>query len=184
MQVGSALSADRVRPARIGNARPMHLRPATPEDAPAIAAIWQAGWRDGHVGNVPDALVAARTPATFARRAAERIADTTVAEVDGTVVGFTMVDGDEVDQVYVDASARGTGVAAAVLADAERRIAAADHATAWLAVVPGNARARRFYERQGWTDAGLFTLAAPTDDEPIPTPCHRYEKDVSPGRGG
>jgi GNAT superfamily N-acetyltransferase len=160
------------------------LRPATIEDAPAVAAIWEAGWRDGHLGNVPDALVAARTTASFQARASQRTADTTVAVVDDRVVGFTMVAGDEVEQVYVDAAQRGRGVAAVLLADAARRVHDAGHARAWLAVVPGNARARAFYEREGWVDAGRFDHAAPTDDGPIPTPCHRYEKDVSPGRGG
>jgi GNAT superfamily N-acetyltransferase len=148
----------------------VELRPATPDDAAAIAAIWSAGWRDGHLGNVPDELVAVRTPESFADRAPRRIADTTVAVLDGRVVGFTMVQGDEVDQVYVAPTARGTGAAAALLRDAERRIATAGHAEAWLAVVPGNARARRFYEREGWRDAGRFTL----DASGVPTPCHRY----------
>ena len=48
------------------------LRPARPEDAEAVAAIWRAGWRDGHLGHVPDALVAVRTPESFSARAAER----------------------------------------------------------------------------------------------------------------
>ena len=188
MQVGSALSADRVHPACIDHARPMELRPATRDDAPAVAAIWEAGWRDGHVGNVPEALVTARTPESFRTRAPQRTADTTVAVVDGEVAGFTMAVDDEVEQVYVDARHRGGGVATALLSDAERRVREAGHERAWLAVVPGNARARRFYERQGWVDIGLFDHAAPTDDEPVPTPCHRYEKRVqelvSPGRGG
>jgi ribosomal protein S18 acetylase RimI-like enzyme len=161
----------------------MHLRPATPEDAEAVAAIWSAGWVDGHLGNVPDELVAVRTPESFATRAPQRVGDTTVAEVDGVVVGFTMVHGDEVDQVYVAPAARGSGVAAALLDEAAQRIAAAGHARAWLAVVPGNARARRFYERQGWRDEGLFTL----DASGVPTPCHRYVRDVDvrdPGPGG
>ena len=49
-------------------------------DAPAIARPG-TGWPDGHLGNVPDALLAFRDEASFGRRAAERIADTTVAVV-------------------------------------------------------------------------------------------------------
>lgn len=152
----------------------VHLRPARPDDLDAIAAIWLTGWRESHLGHLPDALVAARTPASFSTRAAQRLDDTTVAEVAGAVAGFTMVTGDEVEQVYVDGAHRGTAVAARLLADAQRRIAAAGHPRAWLAVVAGNARARRFYARCGWVDEGAFDYAAKTDAGPILVRCHRY----------
>ena len=45
-----------------------------------------------------------------------------------------------------------------------------------LWVLPGNARARRFYERRGWRDGGLFEHGAPHEGGPIPVPCHRYVK--------
>ena len=150
------------------------LRVADAGDAPAIARIWHAGWPDGHIGNVPDALLAFRDEASFIRRAAERIADTTVALVSGEVVGFTMVVGDELEQIYVAASHRGLGVANTLIADAERRIRAAGHDRAWLAVVPGNARARRFYERHGWTDQGPIEYPAETGGEPVQVPAQRY----------
>jgi GNAT superfamily N-acetyltransferase len=155
------------------------LRPAGPDDADAVATIWWDGWRDGHLGNVPDALVAVRTRESFDQRAAQGIGDTMVATVDGTVAGFVMVVGDEVEQVYVAAEHRGTGVAAALLAEAERLVASNGHGLAWLAVVPGNARARRFYERSGWTDDGPFEYTAMSETGPIPIPCRRYTKPVA-----
>jgi ribosomal protein S18 acetylase RimI-like enzyme len=154
------------------------LRPARPDDAPAVAEIWESGWRDGHLGNVPDALVAARTPESFRRRAAERVGDTTVAEAGGAVAGFVMVVGDEVEQVYGAGAHRGGGVATALLAAAERQVAAGGHRVAWLAVVPGNARARRFYERSGWVDEGGFDYAAATAGGRVRVPCRRYTKTV------
>jgi GNAT superfamily N-acetyltransferase len=156
----------------------VELRPARPGDASAIAAIWRAGWNDAHLGNVPDALVAARTSESFPLRAAQRVDDTTVALVGGEIAGFVMVHADEVDQVYVAAPHRGAGIAELLLDDAERRVGEAGHATAWLAVVPGNSRARRFYQRRGWTDAGPFVHYAPGEQGPIPVPCHRYVKNV------
>jgi hypothetical protein len=45
-------------------------------------------------------------------------------------------------------------------------------------MVAGNSRARRFYERQGWTDDGLFDHQAPHPDGPVPVPAHRYTKPV------
>jgi GNAT superfamily N-acetyltransferase len=157
---------------------PVELRSATEDDAAAIATIWESGWRDGHLGHVPDELAALRTADTFRDRAAERVADTTVAEIDSQVAGFVMVVGDEVEQVYVAAGHRGSGVSTTLLAEAERLVAAGGHPVAWLAVVPGNARARRFYERNGWTDDGGFRYEAPDAGRTIMVPCRRYVKQV------
>jgi GNAT superfamily N-acetyltransferase len=155
------------------------LRPGRPEDIEAVATIWRDGWADGHLGNVPESLVAVRTPESFRTRAAERVAETMVAvtEPDGSeVAGFIMVVGDEVEQVYVAGDHRGSGVAALLLAEAERLVAAAGHRRAWLAVVAGNVRARRFYERRGWADEGPFDYAARVGDGTVDVPCHRYVK--------
>ena len=152
------------------------LRRARLPDAPEVAEIWWLGWQDGHLGFVPQALVDVRTEESFRARAAERVGDTTVATVDGAVTGFVMVVGDEVEQVYVSRSQRGTGVAAALMDEAERQIGANGHTTAWLAVVAGNARARAFYERAGWSDDGPFDYAAAAEDGSIAVPCRRYTK--------
>ena len=106
------------------------VRPATAGDADAVAAIWRDGWRDGHVGLVPDALAAVRTDESFGIRAADRVQDTTVAVVGGEVAGFLMVADDEAEQVYVSSSHRGTGVADALLAEAERQVRANGHEVA------------------------------------------------------
>ncbi|WBQ06674.1 GNAT family N-acetyltransferase [Kribbella sp. CA-293567] len=159
------------------------LRAATAADTDAIASIWYSGWGDGHVGNVPDELVAVRTKETFWQRVPGRIADTTVAlastdEASAEVAGFVMVVGDEVEQVYVAGEHRGSGIAGTLIAEAERQVKANGHAEAWLAVATGNTRARRFYERSGWVDAGAFDYPATTEDGSIPVPCHRYTKVV------
>ena len=154
----------------------MKLRTASPEDADDVAAIWHLGWQDGHLGFIPQELVEARTEDSFWTRASERVDDTTVATVDGAVAGFVMVVEDEVEQVYVSALHRGTGVAAVLMDEAERQVRANGHSRAWLAVVAGNARARAFYERTGWHDEGPFDYAAAAEDGPIVVPCHRYTK--------
>ncbi|MEV4123485.1 GNAT family N-acetyltransferase [Nocardia sp. NPDC049707] len=156
-----------------------HLRPAQPEDAESIAAIWYEGWRDAHLGNVPDELIAVRPPDSFGTRAAQRIDDTVVAIIDNEVAGFVMTLDDEVDQVYLSRHHRGTGVATPLLAAAEHRIGAQGHSRAWLAVVPGNTRARAFYARNGWIDEGLFSHQAPGPNGPVPVPAHRYVKQIA-----
>jgi len=155
------------------------LRPAREADIEALTEIWQRGWTDGHLGNVPDALVAVRTPETFRSRTVDGLPHTTVALVGESLAGFVKVVDDEVEQVYVSAAHRGSGVAGVLLGEAERQVAAEGYAEAWLAVAAGNARARHFYERSGWSDAGLFDYLASTADGPIPVPCHRYIKPVA-----
>ncbi len=159
------------------------IRPAGAADMAAVADLWHAGWHDGHAGHVPDGLTAARTLAAFHERTPARVADTAVAVADdGSLLGFVMVVDDEVEQVFVARSARGTGVAADLLAEAEHRVASAEHDTAWLAVVVGNARARRFYERCGWADVGDLPYEVTAGGETFVSPCRRYEKKVLLGR--
>ncbi len=53
-------------------------------------------------------------------------------------------------QLFLAPEAQGTGLAAALLADAEARLAEDGVQEAWLDVLIENARAIRFYEREGW----------------------------------
>jgi GNAT superfamily N-acetyltransferase len=154
------------------------LRRATADDAATVARVWRAAWLDGHTGHVPDALLAARGPDHFAEQAGERVTATTLAVDDeGRVLGLTIVEGDELVQLAVDGSVRRGGVGTALLTAAERDVATRA-GRAWLAVVPGNTRARAFYQRNGWSDDGPLTYAAPAATGTVPVPVHRYVKDV------
>ena len=155
------------------------IRPASDADMAAVADLWHEGWHDGHAGHVPDGLTAARTLAAFHERTPPRVADTSVAVADdGALLGFVMVVDDEVEQVFVAPAGRGTGLASELLAEAERRVAAGGHASAWLAVVVGNVRARRFYERQGWSDTGDLPYEVTAAGQTFVSPCRRYVKRV------
>jgi GNAT superfamily N-acetyltransferase len=132
-----------------------------------------------HLGHVPDQLLAHRRLADFRRRVPSRLATTTIAETGGHLVGFVTVRNDEIEQLYVDAHARGSGVAAALLGHGERVIAE-QHERAWLAVVAGNTRARRFYARYGWIDTGPFDNPAEIAGGTMTVPTLRYEKRLRP----
>jgi len=155
------------------------IRPAADADMAAVADLWHEGWHDGHAGHVPGGLTDLRTLEAFHERTPLRVADTTVAVSDaGDLLGFVMVAGDEVEQVFVGPAARGTGVAAVLLTEAERQVAAAGHASAWLAVVAGNTRARRFYEKRGWVDEGDLPYEVTAGGQTWTSPCRRYAKAV------
>ena len=151
------------------------LRLALPRDAEAIAVLWHDGWRDAHLGHVPATLHEHRHLEDFRGRVPERIATSIVATVHSQVVGFVTVHDDEIEQMYVAARARGTTVAAALLERGEQVIAMRFE-LAWLGVIAGNLRARRFYERQGWREAGAFDYQAQIAGGTLAVPCLRYEK--------
>ncbi|MET0579408.1 MAG: GNAT family N-acetyltransferase [Ilumatobacteraceae bacterium] len=155
----------------------VRLRPAVPDDVGPLAALWHAGWLDGHTGHVPDALHEHRRPADFLARVPARLDATTVAVDGSAIVGFVTVVGDEVEQLYVASTSRGGGVATALLDHGESFVAT-HHEVAWLAVVAGNERARRFYARQGWRDDGLFDHRADIAGGTMTIPAHRYDKTV------
>jgi ribosomal protein S18 acetylase RimI-like enzyme len=155
----------------------MILRTATIDDVGAIAHVWHSGWADGHLGHVPAGLEQHRQLADFLARVPEHLDATTVATHGSRVAGFVMVHDDEIEQLYVAADARGAGVADHLLQHGASQIAER-YDVAWLAVVAGNTRARRFYERNGWTDAGAFEYDARTAHGKFVVPSHRYEKDL------
>ena len=153
------------------------LRPASTADADTVAEVWQGAWHDGHRGHAPDALIEARDATYFRQRARALVDHITVAEEEDQLLGVVIVKDDELQQLMVTAAARGRGVGGLLIAEAERQVAAAGHPEIWLAVVPGNGSARRFYEGQGWVDRGEETYDAVTlSGETVPVPVCRYVK--------
>jgi ribosomal protein S18 acetylase RimI-like enzyme len=71
-------------------------------------------------------------------------------------------------------------MAAAMVADAEARLAARGVATAWLVCMTGNHRAARFYEKCGWRRAGVITNFAETELGTFAIDVWRYEKRLRP----
>ncbi|QKW32723.1 GNAT family N-acetyltransferase [Actinomadura sp. NAK00032] len=156
----------------------MIVRPAEPADLPTLAPLWRAAWLDGHTGHVPAALMDARGPDHFTAHIEKYAASTLVAAGDRVLGLIILGDEDgEVIQLAVDQSARGQGVGGALLRAAEDRFRGR-HSQTWLAVVPGNTRARRFYEFHGWRDTGPMTYQAPTATGLVDVLVQRYVKDL------
>ena len=154
----------------------MDPRDAHSDEIDALAHLWLEGWRDAHSDILPIELARLRTLDSFRERLQAGLAETRVIGPRRAPVGFTMIKGDELYQVYVSRTARGTGVAATLMADAEQRLAARGVATAWLACAIGNERAARFYEKQGWRRSGTVVNVAETSQGGFNLDVWRYEK--------
>jgi GNAT superfamily N-acetyltransferase len=152
------------------------VRAAEEADLGPLAMLWHAGWQDAHAGLVPAELARLRTLDSFRDRLRAALSSVRVVGAAGAQVGFSMVKGDELYQIYVAGKARGAGVAAGLLADAEARLADSGVETAWLACVIGNARAARFYEKSGWRRVSTTTIDVETSVGPYPLEVWRYEK--------
>ncbi|KAA3451370.1 GNAT family N-acetyltransferase [Mesorhizobium sp. SARCC-RB16n] len=118
------------------------LRPAIASDATAIARIMRAAL------NSFAWMPVVHTPAedlAFIRDIVLPNQQVTVAEAGADIVGFIAVNGDWVEQLYLDPAWTGQGIGSRLLMDA----------TATLPIVKlhcfqSNAGAQRFYERHGF----------------------------------
>ena len=157
----------------------MHVRRADEAEIGHLAKLWHDVWQDSHARLVPNELARLRTLSSFEDRLRAALPDVRVAGPRGEPVGFCIVKNDELYQLYVLAEARGSGVAGALLADAEARLADNRVETAWLACAVGNERAARFYEKCGWRRAGTMRYDAETSIGTFPLEVWRYERSLT-----
>lgn len=157
----------------------MTLRPAAEADIQPLAGLWFDGWQDAHAAILPAELARVRTLESFTQRLRKALAQVRVMGPEGAPLGFHLIEGDELNQFYVSAEARGTGIAATLLDDAEAQLAGHGAGTAWLACAIGNARAARFYEKHGWTLVGERTIHLDTPAGKFPLKIWRYEKPLT-----
>jgi len=152
------------------------VRPAEPSEVDVLARLWRQGWLDAHQAIVPETLVALRTLESFTDRMAAALPHVRTLGPVGAPLGFHFIKADELNQFYLAGEARGTGVAQALMADAEARLREAGVATPWLSCAIGNARAARFYEKSGWTMARTETVPTETSTGMFTLEVWRYEK--------
>ena len=127
---------------------------------------------------MPRELKQLRTLDSFRDRLRASLPRIRVAGPSGAPVGFYILKDAELYQLFVAAEARGTGVAAALIADAEACLAENGVRTAWLACAIGNDRAARFYEKSGWRRAGTMVNEAETSEGRFLLEVWRYEKEL------
>ena len=154
----------------------MGVRPAEEVELDQLAKLWYDGWQDAHARILPEELARHRTLPSFRLRLQNALSSVRVAGPPGRPEGFCMLERDELHQLYVSAGARGSGISATLLSDAEERLAAAGIEVAWLACAIGNERAARFYEKHGWRRVGTMISRLETPDGPFSLEVWRYEK--------
>jgi GNAT superfamily N-acetyltransferase len=159
-----------------GNA--MVVRTAEETEIDDLAKIWYDGWHDAHAQIVPAELARLRTLESFRERLQAALPNVRVVGPSGEPFGFSIIKGNELYQLYVSAPSRGSGIAAALIADAEARLSENGADTAWLACAIGNERAARFYEKSGWHRAGTMIHPLETSKGTFPLEVWRYEKSL------
>ncbi|MEM8811598.1 MAG: GNAT family N-acetyltransferase [Pseudomonadota bacterium] len=166
----------------IPNTLKLQFRKPDRSEIEAIARVWHDGWFDAHGTVAPPAFSEHRTFETFVERTEAHLETSRVASEAGRILAFSRWLERELDQFYIAASARGSGLAARFLAYTEAEMARAGIQSAKLVCAAGNDRARRFYNRHGWqenpvTDSPLWTR----DGSRFELPCHPFTKSLTAG---
>ena len=188
-------------------APPVTVRPARPDDAPAMARVFVDYFHAGHRGQIPDWLIETRTYAASERgwrRNLDELDDDPhpdrclflAEDPDGRVVGVTMggppkawpaddAAGDarptgELYALYVDPGRWRRGVGRALFDATAAWLAARGRRRLVAGVLAANAPARRFYEAAGgrWLGERVFEDEGVALDEAV------YVWDELPGPGG
>ncbi len=133
------------------------IRPATAEDAAAIAAVYVRSWRAAYAELLPTEVLASLDEADWARRfrsRRDRAPTMLLAFTPGRVVGVVMAGPDrqdpllaEIYAIYVLPDVQGQGIGAVLL---DAAIAQLDAAVVRLWCAAANHGSRRFYERRGF----------------------------------
>ena len=163
---------------------PPRIRTATPTDAGPLAALAERTFRDSFADENAADDMEAYVRASFALdRVRAELADGVntflLAFVDGaeeptgyaklrtgtTDPSVTGPDPVELERLYVDHSAIGRGVGAALMRAALDAARSGGYRTLWLGVWERNARAITFYERWGFAAVGDHVFRLGSDDQ-------------------
>lgn len=173
----------------------MILRPASLEDAPALATLGRESFRAAfeHLYSAAD-LASFLTEAYAEDAVAGELASEEclyrLAEIDGALAGYcklrrtskfaghsTATNPIELGQLYTDPARTGQGIGAALMDWAMDEAAAGGHDSVLLSVYSGNHGAQRFYGRYGFVKIAdiTFRVGEQLDDE------YLFEKRIERG---
>lgn len=144
------------------------LRYAVKNDLPRIAEIYWSVWHETHGPLMPQGERDRRTLDFFLKKISCFAPCALVAERDGAIVGFSAWQGVMVGQLYVEPAWRGRGVAEELSTATEAELVKSGVTEGELLCLKGNDRARRFWERLGWTHHGEVMEAAAGAADGVP----------------
>lgn len=173
------------------------VRAMTEADVPAVSEIRVTGWQKAYAGIVPQSYLDGMTVEADRERRLSHFGrpkgstvDLVAVGADGRVVGWACLgpcrdsgDGTAVGELYtlyVRPSLTGSGIGRTLLDAVHGRARAEGFGLMLLWVLTDNARARRFYERAGYSADG----AVRTDDyDSVSVPEVRYRRALTgPGQ--
>ncbi len=145
----------------------MRIRPATPNELSAIAAVHAASWRDAYRDMLPDDYLDHQVSDDLARQWRDLEIgprDVVLVAEQETVVGFIAVwcrPDPYIDNLHVLPQGRSGGIGKKLMQAAAERLVRQGQSTAYLWVLADNHHAIRFYERLGGeraerTDKAIF----------------------------
>ena len=153
------------------NSETVTVRPATVDDAPAIASLHIRSWQWAYRGQLPNEFLDGLSSALVRREQqwmqwlSQPGASFTLVALKGAVVlGFVHAgkardtdvgpDVAEIYSIYLDRDAVGQGVGRRLFGQAVGDLAERGYRSSVLWVLESNARGRRFYEAAGWKPDG------------------------------
>jgi GNAT superfamily N-acetyltransferase len=150
------------------------VRAAVPEDSYDVARVHVRSWQSAYPGLIAQEYLDSLTPEALAGtysfgRMGLALPSTQVAVDGSTICGLATTglcrDSDlsnfgELMAIYVDPAYVRTGVGRLLMTAARERLRRIGVTQAALWVLDGNVRARRFYERDGWSCDGTHRMSS------------------------
>jgi len=134
------------------------IRPYRAADLDGLLRSWEAAFRLAHPF-IADDFIAEQRVAVAEKYIPNTVTD--VAVIDGNVVGFIAMMGNEVGAIFVDPSLHGKGVGRALMDKV-----AAIHNTLEVEVFEKNTIGRPFYDRYGFVEISRY-IFEPVGEETI-----------------
>jgi GNAT superfamily N-acetyltransferase len=171
----------------------MLVRPAQPEDALAVAGVHVRSWQVAYRGLLPDSYLDQLRPEDRATRydfaGADPLKPYTVVAAEGAeILGFAttapsrdeeLPDYGELYALYVDPQHWDRRVGVALIQAARARLLTLGFTDAFLWLLEGNSRGRRFYRMDGWAPDGRQRVDSVWD---VTVSEHRYVRRLRPHR--
>lgn len=133
------------------------LRPARPEDGPALIALLQSSFMDTWAPHLPqDAVSRFWVENRAVHYVGEKGAVFFVAEIDGVVAGMVHCDGDFVHALHVLKARRGRGIGRALMTLAEKRVAEAGGTRVRLETDTFNGPSQALYAALGYREIDRY----------------------------